>query len=290
MADVNCQVQTPPDATELTVGARFVIRCEGAWPALDAKSLELRLDEADKYKLKLLTFQPAEAGAADLEVVSYVVGAHALKAVQLTDAQSSVVLGDLQFTVASVQNPEEPVKEPFPPLGPMSFFPWLFAALVAALLALLLAGLFVGVVRRRRRRKLLDEVLGKVYQSPPAPELYRELRALTRQYLFLTDPKASTEGAPLVDILRALNAHFRVFLTRTYLVPAQRLPTAKVLAELAPALGEESAALAQLGHVLRELDRALDNEAKVRGADLAQLARLVREWVERTGARKAGSA
>ncbi|MBX3017948.1 MAG: hypothetical protein KF767_08665 [Bdellovibrionaceae bacterium] len=283
MADVNCQVNAPPADGEnpgLTVGARFVLHCEGAWPAMDEKSLELRLDEADKHKLKLVAFKPSGAGAAELEVISYVVGPHELKAVQLTDAQNSVVLNNIKFQVASVQNPEAPMKEPYPPLGPMTFFPWMFAAAIAILVGVLVAGLLAGVFRKRRRVKLLNEVLDRSYQSAPAPEFYRELRALTRQYLFLTDPKASSDGAPLADILRALNSHFRVFLTRTYLIPAQRLTTSKTLAELAPVLGPESAALQKLGQVLRELDRALDNEARVRGADLEQISRLVREWVD----------
>lgn len=292
MADVNCQVNAPAPTEQspgLTVGTRFVLHCEGAWPAMDEKSLELRLDEADKYKLKLLAFKQSGGGAADLEVVSYVVGPHELKAVQLTDATNSVVLNGLKFEVVSLQNPEEPMKEPFPPLGPMTFFPWLFAALIVGALGLIVVTLLTAALRRRRRAKTLNEVLGKVYQSTPAPEIYRELRGITRQYLFLTDPKASAEGAPLVDILRAINTHFRVFLTRTYLVPAHKLPTAKTLAELAPLLGENSVAYAKLAQILRELDRALENETRVRGADLEQITRFVREWVDLSQTLKARS-
>lgn len=292
MADVNCQVRMPESASGgesspgLTVGQRFAFHCEGPWPTMDAATVELRLEEADKYKLKLLKFQSADPGAADLEVVSYVVGPHELKAVQLTDAQNSVVLGDLKFEVKSVQNPEEPVQEPFPPLGPMTFFPVLFAVVIAALIAALAGGVFIGMLRRRHRRKILNEVLDKVYQSTPAPEFYRELRALSREYLFMTDPKASTEGAPLTEILRAINRHFRVYLVRTYLVPAHRLPATKILKELQPVLGKDSFVLLRLGQVLRELDRALANETNVRGADLEQLSRLVREWVELANTKK----
>ncbi len=282
MADVSCTPEIPQDPAfpGLTVGAHFALRCQGPMAVMDPKTAEIRLDQADAHKLQLIRLQNPTSGQMDLLVVSYVVGEHNLKAVQLTDAQNSVVLGDLKFAVVSVQDPQQPAKEPFPPMGPMTFFPWFFVSVIVLVIASVGSVIVFNVLRRRRRTLMLKEVLGKVYQSTPGPELFRELRLLQRQFLFLIDPKASTEGAPLVDILRGLNSFFRIYLVRTYLVPAHKIPTAKTLKEMSVIFEKRPDRLTSLSQVMRELDRALENPDKVTGADLAQLTRLIREWVE----------
>lgn len=285
MAEVSCQAQLPEDSSAgLTVGQRFVLRCEGAWPTMDSATLELRLDEADKYKLKLLGYNPVAADQSELLVVSYVVGPHELKAAQLTDSANSVVLNGLKFEVKSVQNPEQPVQEPFPPMGPMAFFPWFFVGFLAVLLGTVLLGVFFGYARRRQRANLMKEIFEKVYQYPPLPEFYRELRSLQRQYLFLTDPKASAEGADLSLILRGLDQQFRILLARVYQLPAHRWPSHKTLKELNETLGKDSVILPGLRQLLRELDRAAENTQKLQGADLEQISRLMRQWVDQSAA------
>lgn len=284
MADVSCQIES--GNTEpwpgLTVGQRFVLRCEGSWPVMDPQSLELRLAETDKNKLKLFAFNPLSPGLAELQVTSYVPGQHDLKAVQLVDAQNSVVLNNLKFEVISVQDPQQPAKEPIPPIGPLVFFPW---AVVVALMGVVLAlmfGVLLAIVRRRLRARLLNEVIGKAYQYPPLPELYRELRALQRKHLFLTDPKASSADAPLGEILDELNQVLRIYLTRVYLIPAHRWPSKRTTQELSVIFGTDSELSPKLAELLRELDRAHDNRASIKGADLEQILRLLRNWVDQS--------
>lgn len=284
MAEVQCRVKplSQEETHPLTVGERFVLSCEGPWPSMDLKTLELRLDEKDKYALKLFSFQMNGASTAELLVTSYTVGPHDLKAVQLTDAQNSVVLNGVNFNVQTLQDPKDPRKEPYPHLGPIVIYPWFFVVVMAVLVATLAAGGGLLFILRRRRQNMLKEIIGKTYQSAPLPEIHRELRALARRHLFLADPKAPpSPEAQLGDIAVLFNQLLRVFLTRMYLLPAHRLPTIKVVRELGAIWGEDSSVTRDLFQLLKELDLAVEQRDKVTTQDLAQLMRNLRAWIDR---------
>lgn len=285
MADVSCKVEKIlqiKDQPNLTVGEKFKLQCDGAWPKMDPAKLELRLDEADKNKLKFFDFNSTSATSADLIVTSYVVGKHEFKAAQLVDSQNSVLLNDLKFEVVSVQNPKEPIKEPFSPQGPLTFFPWSFVFAVVLLASLVLAAVAFQMFRRRHRSKLMQQVDAKVFQYPPVPEFYRLVRQLQRHHLFLTDPKVPTGDTNLVELLQQFDEHFRVFITRVYRLPAHSDPSKKVLSELNERGKMDPILFAELQKTLRELDRAKAVPERITGADLAQLLRLMKNVVDLT--------
>lgn len=289
MADLSCQLERAQNQDHsdeaikpLSVGEKFLLHCEGSVPTLDPATLELRLDEADRYKLKLFDFKSTSPGSADLLVTSYVVGPHELKNVQLTDANHSLVLGDLRFEVASVQKADEPRKEPFPPAGPMSFFPWAFALTILGLFLAVLAAFFLLFLRRRHRRKLLEEIDSRAFQYAPVPEFYREIRLLQREHLFLTDAKAvAPPEVNLAEILVQMDRVFRLFLVRTYRIPAHRYVSSRFLKELSKSHGATPEKIEQIREALVELDRARESQApKLRASDLEQLLRLMKSAVD----------
>jgi len=73
------------------VGRIFTVNCVGPWPKINLDKLEIRLEETDKHKLKLVSFKQ-ENDKAELQVTSYKTGEHHLKLVQLVDDEHSVVL------------------------------------------------------------------------------------------------------------------------------------------------------------------------------------------------------
>jgi|GEM_PF-5396459 len=218
----------------------------------------------DPYILKVLQVQrlegTADDGVFELQVVGYRVGNHQMKAVQFLSKESSLVLGDLSFTVKSVQKSEEPIQEPFGAMGPLSLsVPWSMVALLFAIFIAALAGILFPVFQRRKRKRWMAE-LPPLRQSQPEQELYRALRH---------DKK-----------IQDINTSFRLFLARKFQMPAHRLSTAQVLRELK--LKESSRAQiyeAPLKEILYELDRGLAT-SEMNEADLESLRSRVRKVLD----------
>lgn len=275
---MNCQVEIKDtigplgkvSEKELTVGRPFVLHCEGEWPELNAEKLELRLDAADQRKLKILKFQKNSSSDAMLLVTSYQPGEHQLKAVQLVDADHSVVLGDLQFTVKSVINPQEPPKEPYGPMGPVEFgiplWFWLsigfFAAVVGALV-------WWKIARRARRKKWMLEMKLHERALSPMADLGKTLRLILKDL---------SKGKAHVQELR--QAYF-YYLARVFQIPTLKMKNGQILNDIKAAqrsLYDDQGAV--IMKAMTELDRALATAGDVSEKDLEQLVHLVRRSAE----------
>lgn len=277
MADLECRVQTAEEGKELTVGDRFLLSCQGSVPEFKLDALELRVDEKDKYKLKLFRAEKKEGGI-DLQVTSYVVGQHQIKAAQLVDESSSAVLSDLAFTVASVQDPQQPQQKPFGPFGAVHFFPWLFLILALIVVFSALAPFVVIGFAKRKRRKLMDEVNKQVFQYAAFPELHRLLRQSQRRYLFLSDPRVPGEPKDRENAFQEIDTAFTIYLSREFNVPVRKWPLRRTLRTMTKEhanLPEET--IAKIRLALTELEKARGQREKVEVQDLFQLLKIVRE-------------
>lgn len=226
MSDVTCGLS--PESTvavrNLTVGDLFKMRCQGEWPGLvigqpvAVKEWEIRADENNfPFVLKLLKIEKIADDVVELELASYRVGPHDLKAVQLVSSDRAVLLGDLQFSVNSVQNPKEPVTEPFGAWPPLALaFPWLFVVLLVGFGVLALALALRPRWLRKRNEKWMAEV-PPVRSATPEQELYRILRVSTK--------------------LEEFDQGFRFYLARKFGIPAHRMSTGKILKSLKRAHG-----------------------------------------------------
>lgn len=290
MSELRCAPEKlmPSQEPSLTVGERFLLRCRGQVGVFDWKTAELRVDAADKYKIQLLkgeqtvgsgisgpNGEPAES-TLNLEVVSDVVGKHQLRAVQLVDANQAALIPDITFEVKSVQNPQNPVQEPYGPVGPMVFaVPWFYWAGLAA--AIVLAGLVIAlaVAVRLRRRRLMREIRESASAQTPEGELYHSVRKFQRDWDFLVHPKKEIEPALAAAAIDAVSAAYRLFLSRVFDIPFARWGTSKSLRALRR---EQSQLPVELRHrinkTLREFDRA--RASQLHGSDFAQFL----DWVK----------
>lgn len=250
MSEVKCGLapESLETVKQLTVGSVFRIRCQGDWPG--GKDWELRADGNEfPFLLKLLRLEKVADDVMELTLASYRVGDHDLKAVQLVSSESAVLLGDLRLGVVSVQDPKEPVTEPFGARPPLALpFPWLFVAVLAAGALLALALALRPYWRRRRHARWMAEV-PPVRFATPEQELYRILRMGTT--------------------LEEFNQGFRHFLARRFAIPAHRIPTGRILRELArvaPSIFERHGGLVR--ETLVELRRAEGLGAGITEADI----------------------
>lgn len=230
MAILDCQIERANDSKEpLSVGEVFSLACHGAGVDFNANESELRLDEADKYKIKLLKYEKT-GDVHHLQVTSYMVGEHMLKAVQLVDTKSSVVLSPVQFTVASVQDPKEPKKEPYGPRDPMMMsWPWTFwAGIIFGLLVVIF--LISWQIRRQwQKRKLVQQVLDRESKLPAHTQFHQTVRQCLRGESQLLNAENVLSAETAEKLMGELDRAWKIYLTRTLLCPAHVWPDRLIL-------------------------------------------------------------
>ena len=143
----------------LDVGKLFEISCQSdstsapEFVNFNPDHLELRLSEAENYKLKILKAEKFSDNEMKLTVTSYKAGEHNLKALQIVDGDKSYVLGDLKFTVKSTIDPKEPRKEPFPSIGPFAVQLPMWYWLTGAVVLILVIFQIYWSIRQRKQKK-----------------------------------------------------------------------------------------------------------------------------------------
>lgn len=270
---LTCQIENPSSDQGLTVGSPFAIRCEGDAPDFVPGKTEIRLDPTDQYKLQLLDLQK-ESGKLNMKVTSYRVGDHQLKAVQLVDAEHSVVLSDLSFSVRSVLDPKEPRTEPYGPFGPLvTGMPIWFWIVVALIVSAALAGIFKKFFERSRRKKWLRAMgLGNSPQAPIA-HLGKSLRLLQKRSEISAEEKS--------EALAELKKVFVFYLAQKYSVPSFYLSDHQILQEIRRSQAVLFDSLgAQLQSTFLEIHKVVGSKDRLSSRDWEQLILLVRRTCE----------
>lgn len=285
MADIQCRMDIPKeegeDTVALTVGRTFFLNCEGPWPQIKPESVELRLDRENQDRLKLLQFSFVSPTEAQLLVTSYKTGDHKLKAVQLVAGDQSVVLGDLSFTVNSVMNPQEPVKEPYGPMGPFGLrLPiWYPLALAAVVIAVCLYIAYRWRLRRQKQKLLQDMRLDE-YAKDPFFQFYQSARKMQRSYGFFSGgAMAADEG---VRFIAELETAYKIYLARKFQVPTLAWKERRILSDLKknwPDFYKQFRL--EVRQSLTEISRASQAGASISAKDCQQLFELLRKQVDR---------
>lgn len=273
---MKCDLQIPEipnwDYNSLTVGHVFYLNCEGEWPKLEKLSLELRSGDKNPDTLKLLALEQKSETLAQLKLVSYVPGEHQFQAVQLVDNEHSVLLGDVKITVASVQNSQSPVQEPYPAMGPVKLeMPLIYPLSLGGILILLALALVYRIWRQRQKRKLLEQMRVGESALSPYHDFYKGLRGLQRSF-----------AENLAQSAQDLNRLYRLYIGRTFKTPALNWRNGRILADIKSSHREYlKENKKQLVQIFAELDRAVKSQSLTE-QDLEQLMKLVRDHVDRT--------
>lgn len=273
---MKCDLQVPEipnwDYNALTVGHVFFLNCEGAWGPMDKESLELRTGDKNPDTLRLLRFEQKSDSLAQLKLVSYLPGEHKFQAVQMVDKEHSVLLGDVSITVASVQDQQQPVQEPYGPMGPVKLdMPIIYTLAVIAVVLLLAFVIGFRIWRRKQKQKLLLQM--RVGESALAPyhEFYRGIRELQRK----NEPDLSESA-------KTLNELYRLYIGRTFKTPALAWGDRRILADIAS--GHRDYMTEQRKNMLKifaELRRALKSKTLTQ-QDIEQLTKIVRDHADQT--------
>ena len=279
MSDLQCSVVKilRPEDPAVTVGERFALDCQGEFPELELTKAELRVEPADKYKIKLLRAQSEGAGKLRLEVLSDQVGKHELKSMQLFSGLQNLPISALSFEVRSVQDPQAPVTEPYGPLGPiMISVPWYDWMALLLVISLIGSSLAFYAFRKIERRRLMREITSGAASLSAEDELFQKLRGFQRNWDFLVAPSSPVSIENSKEAVRSLSEAYQLFLSRRFNLPASRWPIRKTLRVLklenSDILGPDFQAIRK---ILNELERS--QNAVLHGRDLLQFIEWIRD-------------
>ncbi len=289
MSTIDCKPLQDIETTPLTVGVKFDLSCEGEWPEVfDVSKAEMRISPEDKFKIKMLEIQKQSTTKYLLKVVSYKTGVHDLKAVQLVDADHSVVLSDLKFGVKSVMDPQKPIDKPFGLIGPMDvsvalyyWFAWGFAALFLVLIV-------VGLLKRRwDRKKLILELQQYDSAQTPYQQFHATGRQLKRQHLFLSSESVEkVDEKEFIQLINDIEKSLKLYLTRSYRIPALKWSENVIVSELRKEFKKRGSNqndeefLTELKKVLKE-GTLMQKTKNYHGQDVRQLLKMAQAIVEK---------
>jgi hypothetical protein len=194
---------------EITVGRHVVFHCNGTWDKIfDFKKTEIKIDEASRYKLKILKAEARSVSSFDVDVAFYSAGQYQFPDFVLTDGTNEIHLGEQKVNVVSViEKPKDPTQktEPFGPVFPLKLaWPASFTIIIVAAILLLILYFVWGLRRRYKYIKLILKLKDYDSSIPADRQYYKALQ------------KASQIDFPLDDVEHA----FRMYITRTYKIPA----------------------------------------------------------------------
>ncbi len=176
MSVVNCKV----DKEQITVGDHLLLTCAGSEASgSSVKKLEFKLNETNKYTLKLFKKAPVGENSFNLDFTIYAPGDYKISDLILTDGVNDIVLSGATVKVGSVLQPSKDGKpqEAFGFILPIGMSIPIYYYLILTVF-LLVAGLYAGYrIKRHHYYKKLKAKL-KQYASPidPDTQFYKAIR------------------------------------------------------------------------------------------------------------------
>lgn len=204
----------------MTVGRKFLLRCQGEPVFFKREKIQLKVPEAQKNTLTLLEVRRLDEKSGDFLMTSYQPGQHKLSEVRLSDGSSVIALKEFPLAVGSVLRPpaegEEP--QPYGPFGPvMIAWPWYYAAFLWALAFIAIFIVGRKIWQRIRWKRLMEELATYTTALQPYNQFNKDLRKIHREFDVL---EAGEESPPVTERLQSLDEAFRLYLVRELQMPA----------------------------------------------------------------------
>lgn len=231
-----CALQIPkieglPDGV-ITVGRHFILECQGEFP----KNFKPEIwpiefaENQNPHSLKILSANFLTPEKLQLEVTSYLPGAQQFQPLKFKSGEEKVDLGKVNFEVQSVIQKQEAQVEPFGPMALAMSWPltlWLTLGLILVLLATL-----VGLKLRTyfQRKNLIEDLRKHDSALSPLAEVHKAYRLWRREKAFFYDEEVAAET--LSEFQKEVDQAFRLFLTRTFKVPALKWTDRKILKDV----------------------------------------------------------
>lgn len=266
--------------TKMTVGRKFLLRCQGEPAFFERKNLKLVTAPENQFSLHLLEIRRLDEKSGDFLMTSYRAGTHDFKGLKLSDGSQTVELAGPAVTVETVLRPQDgKPPQPFGAFGPVVLqWPWVVWAALAALILVLLAGVFAQIWRKVKRRRMLEGL--KQFQTAlqPFDQFNKEVRQLKRRLEFAEAGQAADWSGPLGELEKSI----RFYLLREFQLPAHEWSEQEILKDLKKRHRRVfQAAEDDLRMTFRELKKARDGAGKLTPQDLLLLLQLSQKSMTR---------
>lgn len=283
------QGETEGAAKQLTVGEIFYAGCT-APEKIETSQLFLKLDEKQKYSLKLLGSENQDNKWV-FKFTSYQVGAHEFPQVELikearTESTSTIEkynLGPLNFKVASVLNPQEK-NEPFGPFSGLSMgIPLLYWFVLLFAILTVLSSVSGYFLVRWRRKKMLARLEEFEIATSPLQQFYSTYRKLQREHAFfhLKDQEKDNDKQAYPMVLAEMEQALKLFLLRKFKTPAVQNKWNDTLKDISKYHSEfMSFQYSDLKEIIKELEKAKAAVENLKPKDLIQIFERMRLFIE----------
>ncbi len=231
-----CALQIPkveglPDGV-ITVGRKFILDCQGEFPKTfkpEAWPIEFA-ENQNPHSLKILSSNFISPEKLQLEVTSYLAGNQQFQPLKFKLGEEKVDLGKVNFEVQSVIEKQEAQVEPFGPMVLAMSWPltlWLSLGLIVVVIATA-----IGLRLRTyiQRKNLIEDLRKHDSALSPLAEVHKLYRHWRREKSFFYDEESSAEI--LSEFQKEVDQAFRLFLTRTFKVPALKWTDRKILKDV----------------------------------------------------------
>lgn len=215
MSEVECQVRfiLNPEAQAVTVGERFQLQCQSQvpWPEGD---LRFEVPESAKYQLRLLNLERLSDNSVDLSVTSVAVGEHRIEGAKIGGRDLPVVTVKVQ----SVQDPSNPVKEPYGPMLLDVNLPPLFPVAVLGIILLLSLLFMVAPWFKKRRDKRIMNIFYTKCRSDlsPTEEFFKTIREIKKNSVVWDQKEMLTSSDQVRDLYKSYFTALQKLVGRTF--------------------------------------------------------------------------
>lgn len=275
----SCKLESTPQTGEFTVGEIAQISCSGDKP-VDFGKGNIAIHYPDDYMFALHMYDLVSVKSNEIvfKAVSYRVGKWDLSHMSLSeDGQDKLKLNGLVYPVKTVQDPQNPRKEPFGPADPF-FLSWpKYVYIAGGVFVALIVGMILLLITKNIRRKSWERKVAKHDTAmQPYHQFQKDLRIIRREFDFSAQKKWSTED--INKYLDNLNQSFKLFILREFRVPALDWKQRSLFSEMKKKRKRRFYVYEKkLSQAFTELDRAQKHPEKLKNEDCQKLMMLCRD-------------
>lgn len=278
----SCELQAPAGSESVapSVGSKQRLNCSGEMvtPLTDSAQI-LFQDQQAAFALRILKLVNSTPQQATFEVTGYKPGYFQNVSFQISDGVTTVEVAPMTWSVASIL-PKDQQPEPFGPMGPFKLsMPWWYWASIAVTILLLGLILWRYIRKHLQRKRLIERLAQHNTALSPYNQFHKDMRSLLRKYQTHSSQETSGSSA---NYVHELDHHFRMFLVRRLVVPAQEWSSGATVREIRRRHRKVfNEAGENLRGLLRELDKAKRESHKVTHVDCEQLVSMARKLADR---------
>lgn len=275
-----------PALAELTVGAKFAMKCRGdiavEWTKDPVKVFFAKPEEM--YTLQILSSEQLAEHDARFIVTGYKAGQHKPEYIRILQGDKGFEVAKPEWEIKSVlKQGEQP--QMYPPFGPFSVgFPLWIGVVAFLALALVIYAVVRKIQRTADRRRMLEDLKRHRTALSPLHQFYRDARGLRKR---LHNVKDASE---LKSISEDLDKEFRLYVLRQFEIPTLDWSDSDILRDLRKRHRKVySKASDVLKKTLRELVR-MKSQPQVLLKDVEQLHTMSLDAAEKLESAREGAA